>query len=166
MINQWWFVKRVGGLLILLTILGHIFILFFGWRGYPIGDWWWITRPGFRRTPGPTWWIFWLLQFYVCLFHSIFHQPKLPWSFWSFFWATFAASIRLPIHPPFGCPVSTPVDMVVSPAIYRVSYMLGGCLGFLPSTVSIGIPQVSHYSSIELPIDITPPNLNIYIYPK
>ena len=33
-----------------------------------------------------------------------------------------------------------PVDMVNIPIIYRVSYMSGGCLGFLPST---GVREMS-----------------------
>ena len=32
-------------------------------------------------------------------------------------------------------PVDSPVDMVNIPLIYRVLYIPGGCLGFLPSTV-------------------------------
>ena len=31
--------------------------------------------------------------------------------------------------------VKSPVDMVNDPIIYRVLYIPGGCLGFLPSTV-------------------------------
>ena len=125
---------------------------FFLMTTIPIGDWWWIT--------GPYWWNFgpWILWF-VC-FTDI--SPTKTASFWGDFRSIYQERFPSAI----GCPVSTPVDMVVYPTIYRVSYMLGGCLGFLPSTVAYIvlhlhhqenlISQVSHYSSIELPIDITP----------
>ena len=122
---------------------------FFGWRWYPIGDWWWITSPGFQKKR-PNWWIFWLLEFDVCLYQRYFTNQNCPESIYQ---ERFPSAI--------GCP-ETPVDTVNILLFTEFHTMLGGCLGFLPSTVSMGIPQVSHYSSIELPIDITPSNLNIY----